>query len=292
MLLPLPLVSLLLFTPWGVGPRYESQAISPVLSRDVRRQLLTYHRSCQTSADCEAPMGCLGNWRLEAPTCTDSECTTDLDCKEGAACQVMNTEGMGPRVRVCVTQGRRKEGEPCTSLPYSRNDACEPGLRCMRGWCGRPCSKDAPTSCPEGFFCADDTVVSACLPTCLGRSCPEGQQCVRFDARGSQAVSACSVVHGTNCQESPCPEGQWCFHQEDEANRPGEVWMSCVQDCGEGKPSCPEGMACDVSFCRERCAPQEANTCGPHRVCTRRAPDRPWLCLPDYWKQLNSDAER
>jgi hypothetical protein len=291
-LLPLPLVVSFLLPRFMNAP--TQPGLSPVFPIEVRRQLLTYHRACQTSADCEAPMGCLAHWRLKAPLCTSSECTTDLDCKEGYACQVLETEGTGPRVRVCLTQGRRKEGEPCSSAPYGQQDACEPGLRCLEGWCGRPCSKEEPTSCPEGFFCADNPVAPACLPTCLGRRCPEGQQCVQFDTRVPQphTVSACSVVHGTHCQESPCPEGQRCFHQEEPSDRPGEVWMSCVQDCDSGKPACPEGTACDVFFCRELCDPDVADSCGPHRVCARRAPDLPWMCRPDYWTQINGGTPR
>lgn len=293
-LLPLPLVLLFSLTPHRSSPGQRSVRISPVLSVDVRRQLVTYHRSCQSDADCEAPMGCLAHWKLRTATCTDSECTTDLDCMEGDSCQAFESEGQGPRVRICVTQGRRKEGEPCASLPSSRNEGCEPGLRCLEGWCGRPCSKEEPTSCPEGFFCSEDAVAPSCLPTCQGRSCPDGRQCVQFNTSvpQSQAVSACAEVHGTNCQESPCPAGQRCFHQKEVTHRPGEVWMSCVQDCDDEHPSCPEGMACDTFFCRQLCDPNDASTCGPHLACTLRAADTLWMCRPDYWKKLSKSAER
>ncbi len=291
-LLPLPWVFFFFSTQWGVSPGQESWRISPVLTLDVRRQLVTYQRQCQSGADCEAPMGCVAHWRLKKPICSDSECTTDLDCEQGDSCQVMKTVGQGPSVRVCVTQGWRKEGQQCTALPFNREDACAPGLRCLAGWCGRPCREEEFASCPEGFFCAEDPVISACLPTCATRGCPEGQQCVQLGTVASQPVSVCvAVVHGTNCQQSPCPDGQRCFHQE-VPERPGEVWMSCVQSCGNGKPTCPEGLACDTSFCRKLCDPQEAGACGPGMLCARRAPDLPWMCRPDYWTQINGGTPR
>ena len=44
-----------------------------------------------------------------------------------------------------------------------------------------------PSSCPEGFFCADTTPGPACRPTCEGRDCPEGQQCIR-DRKGASGL--------------------------------------------------------------------------------------------------------
>lgn len=283
MLLPLPLVLLFFAMPWG-DPEGAFRSMSPVLSKDVRRQLVTYMRQCQASADCEAPLGCFDHWRLKSPTCVDSECVNDEQCREGFSCQVFRTEGKGPHVRRCITQGRLEEGARCTALPENRDNACAPGLRCFLGWCGRPCFLEEPASCPEGFFCSESAVTPTCLPTCAERGCPEAQQCIQFDTEASQAVSACfAVLHGTNCQRTPCPEGQWCFHQ-DAPERPGEVWMSCVHGCGDGKPDCPEGLACDIGFCRKLCDPQEANSCGPGMLCARRTSDRPWMCRPDYWK--------
>lgn len=282
-LLPVPLMLLFFAMRWNVPDR-TAPRVSPVLSEDVRRGLVTYLRRCESSADCEAPMGCLDHWRLKVPTCTDSQCVYDEDCGEGYTCQIFKTEGDGPRVRLCVTQGRLGEGARCADRPENRNNACEPGLRCFMRFCGRPCSPERPESCPEGFFCQEDALTPTCLPTCTERGCPEGQQCIQLETRASQPVSACfAVVHGTNCQQTPCPEGQWCF-QQDVHQRQGEVWMSCVQSCGDGHPACPEGFACDIDFCRRLCDPDEEGACGPGLLCARRAPDRPWMCRPDYWR--------
>jgi hypothetical protein len=280
-LIPLPL-SVLLFLAQHRASSAQS-TLSPVLPREVRRQLLTYKRPCQKSADCEAPLGCLNHWRLKRPWCTDSECMTDFQCEGWESCQELETEGTGPRVRVCVTQGSRKEGEPCDVLPSSGATACEQGLRCLAGWCGRPCRTEDPASCPEGFFCADDEGNTACLPTCTARGCPEGQHCVRFTTLGEQAVTACATLHGTNCEQAGCPEAQRCLSQH-LPRRPGEVWMSCVHECGQEGRTCPEGYACDIFTCRRLCDPQDTQTCGPAMRCAPRTADSPWMCRPDYWE--------
>lgn len=282
-LLPVPLVLVLLAVQQGTGKAREGVNVSPVLSREERLQRVTYLRRCQKSAECEPPLGCLKNPRLAEFFCTDSQCVTDAQCPEGKSCQVFITEGNGPRIRSCVTQGVRREGEECWSVPNSREQGCAPGLRCFEGFCGRPCSPAAPESCPEGFFCAGDVAGALCLPTCEARGCPEGQQCVRFPTRKeTHPVTACRVVYGPNCRQTPCPDGQKCVvnHLPD---RPGEVWMACRHRCGEGQASCPDGLICLRPFCRQPCEPQVPGGCGPGEQCGQYAPDEPWVCRPDYF---------
>lgn len=266
----------------GAWRQRASGGISPVLSREERLQRATYQRACLKSAECEPPLGCLKYPRLREFFCTDSQCVTDAQCEEGKTCQALLTEGDGPRVRACVTQGVRHEGEECSPLPGRREEACAPGLRCLEGWCARPCDTESPGSCPEGFFCADDVTGPVCLPSCEGRGCPEGQQCVRFPTRKvSQPVTACRAVYGPNCRESPCAEGQRCIvnHAPD---RPGEVWMACMQRCGkDDEPSCPDGLVCVRPYCRQPCEPGVPGACGPAMKCEQIRPDEPWVCRPE-----------
>jgi hypothetical protein len=282
LLLPLPLALVLVLPRLGAPDADARARISPVLSLHQRRQLTTYLRSCQKSSECEPPLGCVNhfsNW-IERPFCKDSECVTDLDCKPDHSCQVFLTEGDGPRLRICISHGLRQEGEPCDGAPSSRKYACGPGLRCWENWCGRPCHADAPQSCPEGFFCSDDVAGAVCLPTCKGRGCPEGQECVPFHEVGGQRISACVVVHGSNCKARPCPEGHECAFNYTPPH-PGEVWMACDQMCGEGLPACAEGLFCLHERCRQPCDPQQPGSCGEAMKCGQFAPDEPWLCLPD-----------
>lgn len=281
-LLPVPLVLVVLIA-WREAWQVRTPMhVSPVLSREEQLQRVTYQRRCRESAECESPLGCLKNARLEEFLCTDSQCVTDAQCAEGKSCQVFITEGNGPRVRACVTQGVRREGEECWDLPAGREQACEPGLRCIEGWCGRPCRMDVAESCPEGFFCADDVTGPVCLPSCEGRGCPEGQQCVRFPTRKvSQPVTACRVVYGPNCRQFPCAEGQRCIvnHAPD---RPGEVWMACMQHCGkDDEPACPDGLVCVRPYCRQPCEPGVPGACGPAMKCEQIRPDAPWVCRPE-----------
>lgn len=284
LLLPLPLV-LVLVAPWlGDAPGAHGRArISPVLSADQRRQLATYQRTCQKSSECEPPLGCLNhvsNWRLTRHFCNDSECVTDEDCKPGNSCQVLMSEGDGPRIRACIPQGLRREGEYCESAPPNRDFACGPGLRCWERWCGRPCRADMRQGCPEGFFCSDDVAGAVCLPSCEGHGCPESQECVPFHEVGGQRISACVVVHGTNCEARPCREGHECAFNYTPSH-PSEVWMACEQKCGEGLPACPAGRVCLHERCHQPCDPQQAGSCGEAMKCGQLAPGDPWLCLPD-----------
>jgi hypothetical protein len=276
--LPVPLLWALasVMLPSPRQPR-EDARVSPMLTFEERSRLQSYHRECAKSEDCEPPLACLGNPTVMKHYCTDSECTVDTQCPEGFSCQPLPTAGAGPWVRYCIPHGVRKEGETCLSIPPDQDSACTPGLLCSRGWCGRPCQLDAPASCPEGFFCADTIPGPACRPTCEGRTCPEGQQCIR-DSR--EAASACAVVYGRDCQHSPCGEGQKClavFSMKTQVS----VWMECLPECGQGLPPCAPGLVCDRTTCRRPCAPDGPNVCEPGFKCLRYNDRQPWLCRPD-----------
>jgi hypothetical protein len=258
----------------------EETRVSPVLSNEQRKRLLTYHTHCTKAADCESPLGCLPDVRIRSHYCADSECETDAQCPVGSVCRMLDTVQGGPRVRQCIAVGVRKEGEGCLEPPPDRRDACGPGLLCggRLGWCGRPCRKAESTNCPDGFFCADVSPQPLCLPTCEGRECPQGQQCIRA---ASDGVSVCSVVYGTNCQQSPCPEGAEC-RASFESKRPGEVWMRCMSSCDPKDQVCPEGLVCHRNKCRQPCEPQASGACGTGYRCAQRKLDAPWLCEPDW----------
>ncbi len=278
LLLPVPLV--LLFSgvmhprPWSQGP--QGVRISPVLDVEERTRRLTYRRHCQQSAECEPPLGCLADLRVMTHYCTDSQCMTDEQCAEGQVCRPLSTVGGGPLVRFCVPVGVRREGERCLYLPGDKDEACGPGLLCSEGWCGRPCQGGEAVRCPEGFFCAQEAPQPVCLPTCEAQGCPAGQECVRYE----QGTSACAVVYGPSCQQSPCADGREC-NVESAARRPGKVWMECVQECGAEGPNCPEGFACNRWHCQPACDPQVPKACGEGYRCEQTRPDRPWVCQPD-----------
>lgn len=279
LLLPVPLV-LLLKNVLQVGPRDVDPATrrtSPVLSLEERRSRATYQRECRKSSDCEPPLGCLADQRTRTRYCSDSECTTDEQCPEGQTCQLLPTVEQGPLVRYCIPLGLRQQAEECFRPPSDKQYACEAGLVCAgtEGWCGRPCGGEA-APCSEGFFCADVAPEPVCLPTCETRGCPGGQQCVLY----KEGVSRCAVVHGSNCQQSPCAGGRTC-EVFDAASKPGKVWMECVVKCGEGSPACPAGLACDVTRCRAACDPQKPGTCGDGYRCAASKQDSSWVCQPD-----------
>lgn len=280
LLLPVPLVLLGFVMSMGVQPpRSSSVRVSPVLSVEERANRVTYHVYCVKDSDCEPPLACFGDSRFRTQYCTDSQCTTDAQCPEGSVCLALSSLRFGALVRFCVPVGPRLEGEPCLRLPSQRASACGPGLICggKGGWCGRPCDKGAPSSCPEGFFCADVRPEPMCLPSCEERGCPEGQQCV-LDKEGA---SACAVVHGTECQQSPCPDSQQCrtFFS---SRHPGEAWMQCIHPCDPKNPQCPDGRVCVRHQCQPSCEPWKPGTCGVGYRCEQYKPGAPWTCEPDW----------
>jgi hypothetical protein len=286
LLLPVPLL-VLLGGAWGWGLRPQrDEELTPVLSWEQQRSLVTFGRACQTSEDCESPLACLQDTRrVVGPRCVASECLTDLQCKEGFVCQVVTSRGQGKRVRVCVVEdGLRKEGEACSHLPNTREDACGKGLVC-RGWCGRSCRMEEPASCPEGFYCDVGPAGSSCLPTCAGRTCPEGQQCAHFQG----GTSVCAVIRGPNCQQTPCPEGQQC-RVTYSPQRIGEVGMECVAPCDEEATACPEGTLCFDRACRRPCQRGMPDACGPAEQCVYYPVEKLWLCKPHSPARATSPA--
>lgn len=266
LLLPVPLIWALGW--WHLGGPGTPEEFSgdgglvPRLSFDEQSKLPTFLRNCEGDEDCAAPLVCLQGVPLVKPYCTLSECATDLDCEEGFACRAVKA---GPHVvRLCGARGQAREGEWCLKLPLHQASGCEPGLVCASNWCSRPCQPGEHADCPEGTVCGgDDAEGPACLPSCEGQTCPEGQRCVRLP----QGPSICAHVNGRDCQREACSAGQVCEVYLHEARRGGEAWMACKRPCGP-ETSCPEGSVCLSGRCRTRCEPGRAdNTCGPEQVC-------------------------
>lgn len=281
LLLPLPLVLLLSdVLPLGMPEqqRIYGRRVAPVLSKDERMRLQSYHRDCKRVSDCDFPLGCLMDPRVGA-YCSDSQCLTDVQCQDGQVCRPLLTYGDGPVVRICVALGLRKEGEQCVEIGRQLDSMCAPGLICggEEGLCARPCSLESPASCPEHFFCADTQPEPLCLPTCEKSGCPEGQECIQYD----EGASGCAKVYGVNCQQTPCPAHQKCERDHD-SSHPAMVWMQCVQSCDKDPSSCPPGRICNGWSCRPPCDPNGPNTCEEGYRCKKRRATHPWVCLPDW----------
>jgi hypothetical protein len=281
LLLPLPVVLLVLGAKYpGLWvPKPAETHLSPVLGFEEKMRRQTYRRDCQRSSECEPPLGCLDDIRARTAYCTDSQCTQDSECAEDEQCRAVATVGGGPLVRLCIPAGLRKEGEQCWQVPTDKESACEKALLCGGdGWCARPCQKQDAASCPEGFFCADVAPEPVCLPTCQGRPCPEGLRCVRFN----DGVSSCARVYGPPCQEdASCAECAISSFPR----YPGEVWMQCVQRCGQGRPPCPEGSACKIQRCLPRCDRKAPDSCAEGFFCARPGPEYPSVCAPEWMRR-------
>jgi hypothetical protein len=283
LLLPLPLLLLV----WaGLRPEVPAEAplgkrISPMLAPEQRIRLRTYRHECGAGGECEPPLSCLYEARYNQAYCTDSQCMTDAQCPEDQACRTLATKEKGLLVRICVPTGVRQEGENCDPAPEDKGHACAAGLVCggqNDHWCGRPCRPgNGGIECPADFFCADTEPDFVCLPTCEGRTCPVGQQCVRFD----EGASVCATVYGPNCQQSPCIEDRVC-RVLTAPPHVGKAWMECIERCGKQLPPCGPGKVCDAWMCLPDCDPQAPDACGEGYRCRQSWPDTPFACRPDW----------
>lgn len=280
LLVPLPLAWVLVAV-WSASHTPREQVltssgpleVSPVLSVEARRALLTFERPCARRGECEPPLGCL-SFTGQKGFCVASECTTDLQCSDGLTCRLLPTLDQGPRVRLCVAAGRLSEGAPCLALTLDGAESCKAGLVCD-SFCGQPCSLDSSSPCPEGFFCRPGPSGPACAPTCENQPCPEGQQCVRFP----RGASICAAPVGDDCQRTPCPEGEQCTAAFS-PGQPGWAALECERSCDEAQRPCPQGLRCHQGSCQRPCEPQGPKVCGPQRACNTPDSDRDggWLC--------------
>lgn len=280
LLLPLPLI-LILTTLWPSsrtpGERILTASgaleISPVLTVEERRALLTFERPCSRREDCEPPLGCLSR-NGKKGFCVASKCLTDLQCSDGMTCRVLPTLGQGPRVRSCVAAGNLPEGAPCLALTMDGAKSCSEGLIC-NSFCGRPCNLEAASPCPNGFFCRPGPSGPACAPTCEKQACPEGQQCVRFTG----GASMCAAPVGDDCQRSPCPEGQQC-RASFSPGQPAWAALACELPCDGAERRCPQGLICHQETCQRTCDPKGPEVCGPRWACNTPDPEQAgrWLC--------------
>ena len=140
-LLPLPLLLLLrpLVQPEIKPVEPAGQRISPVLDIEHRTRLMTYGRGCESSAECDPPLGCLYVYRYGRSFCTDSQCNNDAQCPEGQVCRKLATEGEGPLVRSC-TPARCAPGRRELRRSSGGSEECLCSGADMRGkiWVVRP----------------------------------------------------------------------------------------------------------------------------------------------------------
>lgn len=286
LLLLLPLLGFFALT-WMKTLQDASRApdsmVIPMLHPVERESTLTYGRECQGDKDCDPRLRCFFSMVRQSSYCSDSRCMTDKHCPTDFSCQTYTARNRKDLLKTCSRMGLRKEGEGCEALTVEPDSGCERGLLCL-GWCGRPCTPDDPSTCPEGFFCEGSPTGAACQPTCEGRACPDGQRCIRMGGKRS----VCAQVHGTDCQATACGPGQDCSART-YPWAPGEVWMQCSQTCElADTPPCPEGTACAVHRCRPVCSPDGGAPCAERFECTSH-PNQPSVCSPDVADHRSPD---
>lgn len=234
---------------------------------------------CRTDSDCPAQQGCVVNRQTRRFECLASECETDAHCFPGTLCRAVNDGSSGTRVRRCVPEGLRGEGERCLTLPVGPEDTCREGLLCVQQLCGRPCDTAVPGSCPSGQQCVDTLNGPGCYPDCRTSGCAKGETCSRVRDETYQCLES---VTGT-CNETPCAEGEHCNLRMAQ----GHAAFWCAPRCNPLRSdTCPGGQVCGRggptdSTCFQKCDPTAAGTCGPGWRCTSVSEDMTlWGCVP------------
>ncbi len=234
---------------------------------------------CRTDSDCPAQQGCAVNRQTRRFECLASECEADAHCAAGTLCRAVTDGSSGTRVRRCMPEGLRGEGERCLSLPVGVEDTCQEGLLCVQQRCGRPCDLAASGSCASGQRCVDGLNGAACHPDCRTEGCAKDETCARVRDDTYQCLEA---VTGT-CNETPCAEGERCNLRMAQ----GRAAFWCAPRCNPLQAdACPGGQVCGRggptdSTCFQRCDPMAASTCGPGWRCTSVSEDMTlWGCVP------------
>lgn len=234
---------------------------------------------CRTDSDCPAQQGCVANRQTRRFECLASECEADAHCFPGAVCRAVNDGSSGTRVRRCVPEGLRGEGERCLGIPVGPEDTCREGLRCVQQLCGRPCELEASGGCPSGQRCVDGLNGAACYPDCRTSGCARGETCARVRDETYQCLES---VTGT-CNETPCAEGERCNLRMAQ----GRAAFWCAPRCNPLQAeACPGGQVCGRggptdSTCFQRCDPTATNTCAQGWRCTSVSEDMTlWGCVP------------
>jgi hypothetical protein len=284
LLLVLPLGLILFWRNWG-PTEVEGWRFAPELSSREARRLPSLLQPCQSDVQCDPPLVCFHDPRSQRQVCTGSGCNSDSQCPPWTVCRAIPVKGQRLALRGCAFVGEREEGESCLRYAPFRQArwACEPGLVCAgAGWCGRRCGPGTDGSCPEGFFCArGDPEGPVCQPTCEGRACPEGQECVRQPG----GVSVCARVQGNLCHQEPCSAGEVC-EMEVYVTEVERAWRWCYPRCGgDGDAACPERFVCYQGQCRVRCSTADPESCRKSEFCVSTEGSVNGACMfrPEPW---------
>lgn len=241
-----------------------ARTVLPALSRAQLQLLRTYQRRCRGQADCEPPLGCVDDLRLQDRICLGSECDSEHPCGPGFMCAPYRLQ-KELSIGLCFVEGTQNEGQPCERFPLKKDRGCRPGLICNGGYCGRACDPTKPSSCPDRFVCHDWYGEATCLPSCLRSACPSETRCIRLE----REFSVCAILRGQDCDEQPCPEREVCRRELGYQRSPQVVKMWCARPCnkGEGQP-CPTGWYCYNESCARLCGENAPGACPPGETCT------------------------
>jgi hypothetical protein len=221
---------------------------------------------CASDLNCPEHHACLTDHLHNRNSCLPANCGSDTDCPQGQGCRVVNDAAVREAVRRCVIAGSRLEGQSCSRWPNEPISACDEGLVCANGRCGRPCNTAGPNTCPPAFACSATNVGDVCTPDCRQGGCPQGRSCVAL----TQTMALCLEAASTDCRlpENQCPDGQQCGVTFSSTS----VLFYCTRACSVFDTSaCEPNETCGSiggqARCLLRCNPKQRNSCPTNFRC-------------------------
>jgi hypothetical protein len=223
---------------------------------------------CASDLNCPETQACLTDPLHNKNHCLPANCRKDEDCPHGQGCRVVNAADTRGPVRRCVIAGNRLEGQSCVAWPNGPNSACDEGLICALGRCGRPCDTHGPSTCPPTFACASTSIgEDVCLPDCRRDGCPDGKSCVPF----GKSMALCLETVTADCREPghECASGEHCGF----SYSPDSVVFHCTRECSTFDTSaCQRAEVCGAiagqSRCLQRCDPKQPTSCPANFRCS------------------------
>jgi hypothetical protein len=247
----------------------------------VRPVALPDTKECASDLNCPENHACLTDPIHNKNHCLPANCRKDEECPQGQGCRVVNAADTRGPVRRCVIAGNRLEGQSCATWPNGPNSACDEGLVCANGRCGRPCDTHGPNSCPPAFACASTNMgEDICMPDCRRDGCPQGKSCIPF----GKSMALCLAMVTADCRDpgSECPTGQHCGF----SYSPDSVVFHCTRECSTFDSSaCQQNEVCGAiageGRCLQRCDPKQPASCPANFRCWYADETRTsYACLP------------
>jgi hypothetical protein len=179
------------------------------------------------------------------------------------------------------------ESQPCDSnfasyKPESDCIPCEPGLKCVNGFCHEPCSSAADCPCENTKFVCSSKLCFRCHD--LGQDCNAETKCC---GAASCSAGRCCMSTGNGCsKEGDCCGTDVCLGSKcTVCTKPGDACSSSAQCCsgssckgGVCAIACTPGQSCSVPGKKGECETGQTACTASTKTCVETVSPKPEVC--------------